>query len=302
MKFPKTVLAVLLCLTVGLTGCGSGKVPEAPETVTLLIEGEDRILTLGFTEYLTGCIFAVADPSFQEETLLAAGAALSSQARYCMRSFEADYGADLTDRGDIYPDWLSPEELEERYADRCPEWLERVSEAAERAAQVCLYYNDEPAYTPCCRVSSGNTDDGGFSYLPALKLTRDSGSPEYSASAEYTCEAVRKMLAPVTGSVVLPPDRGAWFTEPQYTDNGTLRSVRFGGVELTGEQLRKAVGLRSAAVAITQEHDSFIFRTRGSGCGLGMSVYTAELMARSGLTAEEILQQFYPGTELHGGL
>ena len=69
-------------------------------------------------------------------------------------------------------------------------------------------------------------------------------------------------------------------------------------MELSGEQLRVALGLRSAAVAITQEHDSFIFRTRGSGGGVGMSVYTADLMARSGLSAQEILQQFYPGTEL----
>ena len=29
-----------------------------------------------------------------------------------------------------------------------------------------------------------------------------------------------------------------------------------------------------------------------------MSVYTADLMTRSGLSAQEILQQFYPGTEL----
>ena len=36
----------------------------------------------------------------------------------------------------------------------------------------------------------------------------------------------------------------------------------------------------------------------GGGGGVGMSVYTADLMARSGLSAQEILQQFYPGTEL----
>ena len=215
-----------------------------------------------------------------------------------MQNCEADFGADLADRGDIYPDWLSPDVLEERYADQYPEWLERVSRVAERAAKECLYYNDGPAYTPCCRVSSGVTDDGGFTYLPALKLSRDPDSPEYSASSEYTCTAVRKMLAPVTGSVVLPADKAEWFSEPQYTKNGTLRCIRFGGVELTGEQLREALGLRSAAVAITQEHDSFIFRTRGSGGGVGMSVYTADLMARSGLSAQEILQQFYPGTEL----
>lgn len=298
MKFSKLVAAALVCGMLLISGCSSEKNGQVSGTLTLYIEGENRIAAMSFPEYLTGCIFAVADPSFQEETLLAAGIALSSQARYCMQNFTPEYCADLCDRGDIYPEWLSPEELEERYADQYPEWLERVSRAADAAAQLCLYYNNEPAYTPCCRVSPGKTDDGGFAYLPALKLDRDKESPEYSACAEYNCTAVRKMLVEYTGSVVLPADKAAWFTEPIYTDCGTLRSIKFGGTLLTGEQLRSAVGLRSTNVTISQEHDSFIFRTLGSGGGQGMSVYTAELLARSGNTAEEILRQFFPGTEL----
>lgn len=244
MKFPKPVLASLLGFSIMLTGCRREAPSPAPENVTLLIEDENRILTLGFSEYLAGCIFAAADPSFQEETLLAAGIALSSQAQYCMQNCEADFGADLADRGDIYPDWLSPDELEERYADQYPEWLERVSRVAERAAKACLYYNDGPAYTPCCRVSSGVTDDGGFTYLPALKLSRDPDSPEYSASSEYTCTAVRKMLAPVTGSVVLPADKAEWFSEPQYTKNGNAALYQ---VRRRGTHRRTAPGSARSA-------------------------------------------------------
>ena len=82
MKFPKPVLASLMGFLIMLTGCRREAPSPAPENVTLLIEDENRILTLGFSEYLAGCIFAAADPSFQEETLLAAGIALSSQAQY----------------------------------------------------------------------------------------------------------------------------------------------------------------------------------------------------------------------------
>ena len=98
MKFPKPVLASLMGFLIMLTGCHREAPSPAPENVTLLIEDENRILTLGFSEYLAGCIFAAADPSFQEETLLAAGIALSSQAQYCMQNCEADFGADLADR------------------------------------------------------------------------------------------------------------------------------------------------------------------------------------------------------------
>ena len=58
MKFPKPVLASLLGFSIMLTGCRREAPSPAPENVTLLIEDENRILTLGFSEYLAGCIFA----------------------------------------------------------------------------------------------------------------------------------------------------------------------------------------------------------------------------------------------------
>lgn len=298
MRLKKIAAAVLCCAVTVLSGCGAERQEVVPETLTLLIEDENRILTMSYTEYIAGCIFAAADPSFQRETLVAAGIALSSQTRFCLQKFKADLGADLCDRWDIYPEWLSPDDDEDCGDDRIPGWQERVWEAAETAAQMCLYYNGEPAYTPCCRVSSGRTDDGGYEYLPAMKLSRDADSPEYSARAEYTCERVRSLLAGYTGKVVLPPDKAEWFTDPVRTKSGALRSVCFGGSQISGEQLRRALGLRSTEITILQEHDSFIFETSGSGGNLGMSVYTAELMARSGMSAEEILEVFFPGTRL----
>lgn len=111
-------------------------------------------------------------------------------------------------------------------------------------------------------------------------------------------EYARKALRECTGSVVLPPSPGDWFTDPEYTPGGVLLTVRFGDSEVTGEQLRHAFGLRSSAVTITVSREDMTFTSRGCGGNTGMSAYSAERLARGGMSAEEIFAYFFPGVAL----
>ena len=74
--------------------------------------------------------------------------------------------------------------------------------------------------------------------------------------------------------------------------------VRFGDSEVTGEQLRHAFGLRSSAVTITVSREDMTFTSRGCGGNTGMSAYSAERLARGGMSAEEIFAYFFPGVAL----
>ena len=303
----KAVLVGALIFGTLLCGCARSE-PESPvpERITLYIEQESRIVTLDYTEYLTGCIFAAADPSFQRETLFAVGIACSGQALYRMSAVDNAgntgrsewFGADLSTDTEKCPEWLSPEQLEQEYGDKYEEYFQRISGIAEEAAEIVPYYDGEPAELLLCRVSAGVTDDGGQPYLPSLRLSADKESRYCSCSTALTEEIVRKSISEAVGRVALPPDREQWFTDEERTDSGTLVSIRFGETELSGEQLRRALGLRSTNIGIKYAYGTFTFTTLGEGNNTGMSVYTAELLARGGSSAGEILEQFYPGIEL----
>lgn len=297
----KVRAAAALILAGMLCGCSSGeKAVTSPEQITLLLEEENRIITLDFEDYIAGCIFAAADPSFQPETLKAAGAACSGRALYCMENAApgAFFGADLTDSTEFCPEWISLEQAREEYGEYYEEYWESVMQAAHFAAGVYPEYDGAPADTPVCSVSTGLTDAGEQPYLPALELDCDKKSPRYSGSCTVTATSARKSICAVTGKVILPPDKAEWFTCAEYTSGGTLISVCFGGAEITGEQLRAALGLHSTAITITQQDDSFTFTTIGDGNNCGLSVYAAERLARGGRSAEEILKFFFPGTTL----
>lgn len=302
MKAKKSLFAAALMLIILLCGCSAdGKRDCIPERISLYIEEENSIITMDYSEYLTGCIFAAADPSFQTETLLAAGIACSGRALYCMENSErADFlGADLSDNPELSPDWVSPEELIKEYGDDYEDYAVKITAIAKQAAMMYPEYEGKPANTILCKVSTGITDDGGLPYLPPLTLPCDKDSPYYSSSCILTDEIVRKNISSLAGSVILPPNRAEWFTDADYTEGGTLRAIRFGNNELTGEQLRQALGLRSTAIFIEQSGDIFTFTTRGAGSNTGMSLYAAERLARGGKSAIEILKFFYPGTEIY---
>ena len=291
MKAAAILAAIMLIF---LTGCAVGDAPQLPETITLYLTEERRMETMSREEYLEGCIAACADPSFQPETLKAIAAASCGHALSVIegRSPGEFLGADLSDEPDRCPRWTSPDTFPAESGD-----TGKLSEAAEWAAALSPLYDGKAAFTPVNTTSTGLTDSGGVPWLPSLELPEDADSPWYSSSCTVPTEYARKALREFTGSVVLPPDPADWFTDAEYTPGGVLTVIRFGGAELTGEQLRKAFGLKSSAITLSLVNGDFSLTSRGYGSNTGMSAYYAERLARRGWTAREILGFFYPGVD-----
>ena len=83
-----------------------------------------------------------------------------------------------------------------------------------------------------------------------------------------------------------------------------LMAVRGGAgseTRLSGEDMRKALGysnLRSTFFDVSKDNGVFLFRGKGSGHGVGLSQWGAKGMAENGYSYREILDHFYPGTNL----
>ena len=79
---------------------------------------------------------------------------------------------------------------------------------------------------------------------------------------------------------------------------GTVLKIEIAKKELSGEQIRKAFSLKSAAFKIQATEKEVTFKVSGYGHGVGMSQYGADFMARQGSTYDEILMHYYKGTEI----
>ena len=79
---------------------------------------------------------------------------------------------------------------------------------------------------------------------------------------------------------------------------GRVARIPVGSETLTGAQARALFSLRSAAFSVAYSGGMFTFTVTGSGHGVGMSQYGANVMAIRGSGYADILAHYYPGTTL----
>ena len=131
---------------------------------------------------------------------------------------------------------------------------------------------------------------------PYLRATDSPGEEEaryFRDSRTFTRQELEAALG-----VQLPQNPDSWLGEATYTSGGGVDTWTIAGETFSGVQVRKLLGLRSAAFTARVEGDGLTFETRGYGHRVGLSQYGAQAMARTGKTCEEILLHYYPGTEV----
>ena len=83
-----------------------------------------------------------------------------------------------------------------------------------------------------------------------------------------------------------------------YYDSGYVEKLCVGELCKSGREIREAFSLRSSSFRIVESEEGFVFITKGSGHGIGMSQYGALGMALEGKNYREILQYYYQGAEI----
>lgn len=252
---------------------------DMPSRVSIYDSGAGVIYTPSYEELLAGCVGGLlpSNVELEPEALRAAAIAENTRIRYFLanKSGFGELGTDLT-AGEYLP--YSPDKVNAR-----------VKAAARAAAGVSLEFNGEAFIAPICKISAGRTE-ALLPYSPSIGLPCDVDAAGYNGSSSFTPEALREAL----GGGNLPYNFAEWFHDPVYTENGTLRYIEFCGERITGDTLKKSLGLRSTAISVEFREDLFYFTTKGWGDNRGMSVNAANYLAKKGKTAEEILAIFYP--------
>lgn len=137
-------------------------------------------------------------------------------------------------------------------------------------------------------------------YLPARPSPWAEGTPGYSWTYSLSLAELARLL-----EIPANQRKGFRFDIPTRSDCGRVTTVRLhaggGSRTITGEQMRRAVGytnLKSTLFTFSIKGGVVQFTGRGMGHGVGMCQWSAARMAASGSDYRDILQFFYPGTEI----
>lgn len=180
---------------------------------------------------------------------------------------------------------------------------ERARKAVRETEGEMLYYGNEPArtfYHSSCGGKTEAAENVWGSNFPYLKTVDDefcADAPNYFWSHESTFDSIH---AAIKGE-------GYSFTENndirviERSESGRVLTMIISGVELSGTKFRQLIGygtIKSTMFEFEEKGGSVIFSGSGSGHGVGMCQWGAKGMAEKGHSYRQILDHYYPGTDV----
>lgn len=163
-------------------------------------------------------------------------------------------------------------------------WLQRLKKAWDETEGQVIMYEDKLALVPFHQISCGKTRNGeevlgskDYPYLQSVECQMDINAPKQ----------IENILIPVEEMEIKEKDSA-----------GYVIKVSADGEEMSGEAFREMYGLASSCFDFQDFQNDTRIITKGIGHGLGLSQYTANQMVINGKAYDEILQFFFPGTEI----
>jgi len=269
-------------------------VTEQPALTVALLMPDGNRQTLDLEEYLVGVVLGEMPASFETEALKAQAVVARTYTLKCSEAGVKHGVGTMCSDASCCQAYVDPNDYGGGEAE-----LNKVRSAVEETAGEVLTYQGnliEATYFSC---SGGVTGDAvavwgtDYPYLRSVESPGEEAAAYYTDSVYFTGEEFQQKLGrELSGSPK------SWLGFTTYTAGGGVNTVRIGGVDYKGTEIRSKLGLRSTAFTMTADTEGITVQTKGYGHRVGMSQYGADAMALRGCGYEEILTHYYQGTQL----
>ena len=275
------------------------KVPDAEEA--------DGVTEIRWTDYLAGILAEEISEDCEPETLKAQAVVIRTQ---IYRTLGDSEDKTLTES------YLSRDEMEDKWgAENYGGYYEKYIRAVEETDDTVVMYGDAYAWTPFHQSSNGMTRSAAevlgsndYPYIAVRECPLDKEADDEIQTFAFPYTEIQSLCRDFLVAEEDEDKAAQGYTyddfEVRSCDSaGYVSELRMVNTICTGDQFRDALSLPSSAFSFSEEDDDNIkITTTGKGHGLGMSIWTADQMAKEGKTFEEILAFFFEGTELRNDI
>ena len=279
------------------------------QSFKILDNATGDVLQVSDRDFCIGALAAEMPASFEEEALKAQCTALYTffcKKRDAQREKTDSNlkGADFSCNSEKKEVYIPKETLQSLWKDNFETAYKKLENAVNAVFSQVIRYDGELITAAYCAISGGITEKRKNAlsedqpYLQSVASPWDALCNEYLSTVTLTNEEVKTIIEDTWNDITLGDSSQEWFTDLKTTDAGTVSSVKVGGKEVTGQEIRDAFSLRSSNFEVLYTLDEFVFTVRGYGHGAGLSQYGANEMAKQGADYQEILAWYYPGTTI----
>ena len=279
------------------------------ESLLVYLHEKGRVVSMRMDDYLYGVVGGEMPAAFPLEALKAQAVAART---YTVRRM-AELGGKPCGRGgaDVCTDsgccqsYKSPEVLAERWGVEAARNEDKLKEAVASTHGVIAIYEGKPIEALYHSTAGGRTEDAqnvfaaSLPYLVGVESPGEQDAEHYTDEERFSRSAFIKAVNKQWPKAKLKDRKLESQVEvvSRYT-SGQVKTLRLGGAKVTGKELRKLLGLKSANFALDFSKKEVCITTHGFGHGVGMSQYGARAMALEGADYAGILKHYYTGIEL----
>lgn len=265
-------------------------------TTVRVLHEDGAIETIPFEEYTLGVLAGEMPVNFELEALKAQAVAARS---YVLKKMEQnkdkDYDVVDTVMNQVY---VSDESLREKWKDSYDEKINKLKQAIIETKGEYLTYNNEVVEAFFFSTSTGKTENSEEVFVQALPYLRSVDSSWDSKVSPVFNETTTLSLSEFYQKLNLEYNDSLNIEILETTSTGRIKRIKINDKEFTGNDVYKALKIRSTFFEIKKSDNNVVITTKGYGHGVGMSQYGAEGMAKEGYTYDQILKHYYKDVEI----
>lgn len=264
---------------------GKKEIKEEPVKVAVTIDNNVNYVDLD--DYLLGVVAGEMPANFETEALKAQVVASRTFV------YNRNLSVDNTTNSQVY---LSEDKMKENWGNKYDEYYQKISTAIKETKNEVMKYQGDYISALFFSSSNGYTENvedyfesSPLPYLRSVdshwdltidpKNTRQVSFTKQELKEKFNCQDIN-------------------FNIIAYKKSGRVATLSVGGKNYSGRQVREKLGLSSSCFTVEYVSNKYVFTTKGSGHGVGMSQYGAQAMAKENKSYKEILHHYYQNVEI----
>lgn len=271
-------------------------------SVKKIIEVPDR-------EFCCGALATEMDSSENKEALKAQTVALYSYYSAIRKERRENpttnlNGADFACNCKIWQVYVPQEEIKEKWGNTFDDSYSKIKKAVDEVFGTALIYNGTAAKAYFHKMSWGITENSKdiinkeIPYITSVASPFDMTSNNYITKSVLSEDEFVKTAKEKFKGFKYDKKPKTLIKNKKTTKAGSVKEIEIGNIKVSGTQVQQAFSLRSSNFDIIYSEDKFVITVIGYGSGLGMSQNGCIAMAEQGSNYKEILNHYYPNTEL----
>ena len=205
----------------------------------------------------------------------------------------------IIDSSELGMEYMTTQQMKSKWGKDYEDNYNLVKDCTAATSGLAIRYNDKYIEARYTYITSGSTLSGAsilgdeYAYLSAVECNNDKNAQDYVVKTISNKDFVNSFEKKYDSINLDKNNLAQQIQIVSKNEAGYVLKLQIGNVVMSGSEFAYVLGINSPNFSIEYMQTGVKITTIGVGEGFGVSVYTADCMAKAGSSYEDIIETFY---------